>query len=288
MARVHRRQAQRVRALGERHGLETAFGVAVDLLRADLRVEEVRDLARDDAVRVRPRPLLEVPVVVGPGGREREFPITRAQLQALAGEARKERRKVQGRIHPREVHVLDAVMSHDPRRMSSNRCGSNPPLVDRTSDDGVEADVRDLLAVVHPDVCTVAVDDLGCPVGELGRQATLEGVRFDDVVVDRDDGKGRCALSGSGRNVTLPLTLVVKSVFCIRSSRLASCTLLECLGVDEFGCATYATADESGLGSVSRERRGGCGSACGPHRPSRRPRRARRAPSASRHGCASR
>lgn len=118
------------------------------------------------------------------------------------------------------------------------------PLVDRASDDRIEADVRDLLTVVHPDIRAVAVDDLGCSVGELRRQTTFERVLgLDDVIIDGDEGESRCALSGSGRKVTFPLTFWVKSVLWISSSRLAISHAPQLSGVGESGCVTYAAAN---------------------------------------------
>src|SRR5690606_11060948 len=109
--------------------------------------------------------------------------------------------EIQGRIHTREIHVLDTVV--DVPRTAAHVLEAlrvETPLVDRASNDRVEADVRDLLTVVHPDIRTVPVNDLGCPVGELRRQATLEGtLRLDDVVVDGDEGEGPVRLLRLGQ-----------------------------------------------------------------------------------------
>ena len=61
-------------------------------------------------------------------------------------------------------------------------------LLDRAADEGVEADVGELLAVVDPDLAAVVLlDDVRGAVAELGGHAALEGVgRLDDVVVGRD------------------------------------------------------------------------------------------------------
>ena len=64
-AGVQRRQAEALGELGEGHGLEATRRVAPDLRGGQLRVEQPRHLARDDATGVGAGPLLEVPVVRG-------------------------------------------------------------------------------------------------------------------------------------------------------------------------------------------------------------------------------
>ena len=71
--RADRRQAELIGVLGEADGLESARArCATIIVGGELGVEQPRDLARDDAVGVRARPVLEVPVVPRPRGRERE------------------------------------------------------------------------------------------------------------------------------------------------------------------------------------------------------------------------
>src|SRR5690606_27754098 len=49
----------------------------------------------------------------------------------------------------------------------------------------------------------------GCPVGELRRQATLEGtLRLDDVVVDGDEGEGPVRLLRLGQESHLSLDVL--------------------------------------------------------------------------------
>ena len=81
-------------------------------------------------------------------------------------------------------------MSHAPRRISSKRVGSKLYSVTGRPDDGVEADVGQLLTFEHPRfAAVVALDDTRCALGERGGQAADERVgRLDEVVVDRDDG----------------------------------------------------------------------------------------------------
>jgi hypothetical protein len=68
------------------------------------------------------------------------------------------------------------------------RGGLNAVLLGRAADDGVEADVGDLVAVVGPDIRPVlAADELRGLVLLLGRQQPVEHPpRLYDVVVDTD------------------------------------------------------------------------------------------------------
>ena len=101
-------QPEQVGRLGERHRLEPARRVAADLLRADLGVEEVRDLQRDHASgRVR-RPVLDDPVVPGPHAGQRELGVVGELLEALARESGEERREAHRRVDAVHVHVGDA------------------------------------------------------------------------------------------------------------------------------------------------------------------------------------
>src|SRR5205814_9433046 len=75
---------------GERDRLEAALGVAAHLGRGQLRIEQPRQLARNDPAWVRAGPFVEVPVVPRPYRRQRELGIA-ADLDALA---RSEERRV--------------------------------------------------------------------------------------------------------------------------------------------------------------------------------------------------
>ena len=122
---VHRRQPEVDRVLGHAHGLEPARRVLVDHLGCDLRVGEPRDLERDDAVGVRPDPLLDVPVVPcrarrpgrAPGRGSGRTPHRRSRRSATGSTARRRRRRGPCRAPgPRRPS--------SPRRISSNRAGS--------------------------------------------------------------------------------------------------------------------------------------------------------------------
>ena len=197
-----RRQAQHRRVLAERHRLEAAFGVLVDHLRADLGIEQPRQLARDDPVGVGAGPRLEVPVVPRPHRRHREVAVLGDLLQALAGEAGQERREVQRRVHAVEVHVVDALVDVPCAAAHLVEAGGlEAVLGHRPADDRVEADVGQRLPVVHPGLpAVVGVDDARGAVGELLGHAALEGVRrLDDVVVDGDDGVAALGPLGLGQ-----------------------------------------------------------------------------------------
>ena len=84
---VQRGQAESLGQLGERDGLEAACRVAADLLGGELRVEQPRHLARDDAAGMGAGPLLEVPVVRRADDGEREVGVAHPELVALPREA---------------------------------------------------------------------------------------------------------------------------------------------------------------------------------------------------------
>lgn len=132
-----------------------------------------------------------MPVVPGSHGRHRQIPVLGHLLQPLAGEPRKERREVQRRVYPVEIHVFDALVnvpSATPHLVEPGRFET--VLGHRPADHGVEADVGQRLSVIHPGLPAVpGVDHLRGAFGELARHAAGEGVRWlDDVIVDRDHG----------------------------------------------------------------------------------------------------
>ena len=186
-----------MRRLRERHRLEAALGVTAHLGRADLRVEEVGELQRDDAVGIVGGPLLDDPVVPGADAREREVGITGELLQALPRETGQERREAERGIDTVEVHVVDA--GADVPRAATHLVearGLEAVLRHRAPDHGVEPDVRQLLALEHPRLAAVvALHDAWRAVLQLARQPSFERVRrFHHVVVDGDHGE----LAGSG------------------------------------------------------------------------------------------
>ncbi len=177
------------RRLGERDCLEAARRVLADHVGRDVGVEQPRDLRRDDAVGIGAGPRVDVPVVPRADRRHREVDVVGDVVQPLAGEAGEERREVHRRVDAVDVHVGDAGV--DVPRAAAHLVEADRlerVLVDRATDDRVEPDVRQLLAVVHPDLAAVVLlDDARRAVGELGRHPTFEGVgRLDDVVVGRD------------------------------------------------------------------------------------------------------
>jgi len=94
-----------------------------------------------------------------------------------------------GAEHAVDRHVTDSfvhVVAADSHVVE--RGGLNAVLLRWAADDGVEADIGDLVAVVDPDVGPVlAADELRCLVLILGRQQPVEHPpRLNDVVVDAD------------------------------------------------------------------------------------------------------
>ena len=116
-------------------------------------------------------------------------------------------------------------MSHAPRPHLVEARRLEAVLADGPADDGVEPDVRDLLAVVDPDLgAVVLLDDARRPVGEPGGHAPGERVRrLDDVVVDGDHRVLPVPplRLGQERDAGAALAPVVKLVLASRSSRSA-------------------------------------------------------------------
>ena len=131
---------------------------------------EVRHLARDDAVGVRAGPLLEVPVVPRPDGRERELGIARAQLQALARRSpgRNDGKQSDAYTPLRSMSWMRASMSHAPRRISSKRVGSKLYSLTGRPTTALNPTFGNSLPVVDPRLAAVvAFDD----VRRVGRRA---------------------------------------------------------------------------------------------------------------------
>ena len=124
--------------------------------RADLGIEQVRHLARDDAVRIGVGPHLLVPVVVRADQRQRKLGVLRLALQALAREAQQGGREVDRRVDTVDVHVGDpGVDIPCPAAHFVETGGLEARLDDGPSDDGVESDVRILLAFEAPVLAAV-------------------------------------------------------------------------------------------------------------------------------------
>ena len=108
---------------------------------ASVHVGQPGELQGDDAVRVRVRPHLEVPVVEGPQAGEPEILVRRPRVDRTA-EARDEGREAQRRPDAGAVHVEDAgvdVEAAGPHFVEAGRL--HAPLRPRSTDDGVEPDV---------------------------------------------------------------------------------------------------------------------------------------------------
>ena len=150
---------------------------------------------RDDAQRDEPpgsdaAPVLEVPVVVGPHADEREI-LVLGLGEHLAAQPR-ERREAHRTQHPVGVHVVDPfadVPAPGAHLFETGRIDA--VLVPRPTGDGIQADVRELPAVVHPDVvaCVGAHDSGNVVAGPvLRRKMAIEHARgLDHVVIDTDE-----------------------------------------------------------------------------------------------------
>jgi hypothetical protein len=186
VTRVDRRKPELVWSLGEGHRLESAFGIPADFLRADLDVQKIGQLHRDDAPGVGSSPLLDTPVIPGPNGGEREFRVFGCELQPLPGEARQEGGKIHRGPHAGDVHVLHAVV--DVPCASSHLIESRrfeAVLRYRPAHHGVETHVGHHLPRVVPGLAPVLrLDHTRCLISEGGGKATFEGVtRLHDVII---------------------------------------------------------------------------------------------------------
>jgi hypothetical protein len=138
---------------------------------------------------MRAGPLFEVPLIPRPHRGQSQLRILGHLLEALAGEARKKRRKVHRGVDPVEVHVVDALVDIPRPTAHLVETGRfHPPLVDRATDHRVEPDVGELGTVVEPGLAPIIFfDHAGGTIGELARHPVLEDVRwFDDVVISGD------------------------------------------------------------------------------------------------------
>ncbi len=145
---------------------------------------------RDEPSRLGPAPAVDVPVVVGPHHGQRLVLVLPAgeQLPAELGEGG----EAHGTEHPVDGHVpypLVDVVAAGTHIVERGRLDS--VLFGWASDDGVEADVGDLVAVVLPVVGPVrAPHQLRRLVLVLGRQPPVEHApRLNDVVVHADQNQ---------------------------------------------------------------------------------------------------
>ena len=164
-------------------------GVLPDHVGSDVRVEQPRDLARDDAVGVRTGPRLEVPVVPRPDRRHGQLGIVGDGLEPLPGEPGEERREVDRGVDAVEVHVGDPGVDVPRAPAHLVEAGRLEAVFrHRPADDRVEADVGELGAVVDPGLAAaVELDDARGPVDQMGGDPARERVgRFDHVVIGGD------------------------------------------------------------------------------------------------------
>ena len=113
-------------------------------------VLQPRQLQGDDALGMRTRPLLEVPVVEGAQAGQTELGVLGPRVDGAA-EARDQRREAEGGPDPGPVHVLDASLDVEAARTHLVEAGRlHAPLVAGAPDHGVEADVGVAVALEDP------------------------------------------------------------------------------------------------------------------------------------------
>ena len=142
---------------------------APDLVGHELRVPDRRQGERDHPARVRPAPLVDVPVVVGPQHRERQILVIGAG-EVLTAELRV-RREVHRGQHAVGVHVPDALVDVEaPGTHLAEPGRLDAVLVRGAPGHRVQADVGRLPALEDPGVgAVVPRHDLRCPVLEVPR-----------------------------------------------------------------------------------------------------------------------
>ena len=174
--------------LREAHRLETACGVATQLLGRQLRVRQPRQLQRNDPIREAAGPHLQMPVVPGPQHGEPQLRVV-ALPEHGPGEPRDQRREIQRRPDPGQVHVSDPGLDVPAAAAHLVEAGGlHAPLLARAPDHRVEPDVGIVAVLVTPYLpAVVGLDDPGRPVGQRGGKPAVEHVgRLDHVVVDGD------------------------------------------------------------------------------------------------------
>ena len=149
-----------------------------------LRIPDRRDHERNEALRVRAAPLLDVPIVVCLHHREREVLVVTAR-EELAAELW-ERREAHRAEYAVRVHVLDALVDI-PGSLADvvERRGFDSEFLLRAAGDRVQRDVGDFFTVEDPPIAAVVFgDESRRAIDVLRRQAIGEHVRrFDHVVV---------------------------------------------------------------------------------------------------------
>jgi hypothetical protein len=188
VAVVPARAAERYRVLGECHRVTTELGDAADLCGRILGRPDHALGHRDEAIRVRAAPLVDVPVVVGVDERLGEV-LVGVGVEQPPAEAR-HRREAHRAEHARSVHVLDALVDVVAARahlLEGSRL--HAVLLLGTTRHGVQADVRDRVSVEGPHIVAgLGANDLGRLGLPLRRQVLVEHVRrLAEVVVDADE-----------------------------------------------------------------------------------------------------
>ena len=162
--------------LGPGDGPYALSGDAAHLGGHELGVPVRDQRQRDEPARVRPCPLLDVPVVVGLQGDQRQV-LVLGVGEDLTAELR-ERREAQRRQDAAGVHVVDAGVDVEAAVTDLAEAGRlDAVLLLGATRHGVEAEVRDLGALEEPHlVAGVVLDHPRRAVGVLRRQAALEHV----------------------------------------------------------------------------------------------------------------
>ena len=200
MPGVNRRQAEFVGGLREGDRLEAALGVPTNQVGRNVRIGQPRNLTRNHAPGMPPGPFVEMPIVPGIDRRPSKFRVD-AELEALTGEPRQERREVDRRKDAVEVHIGDARIDvPGPAAHLGKARRLERVLLDRTADHSVETDVRNLASVVHPDFLAILLDDVRNTIAELRRHPAFERMgRLHDVVVSRNDQVATFGSIGFGK-----------------------------------------------------------------------------------------
>ena len=185
--------------LGEAQRPEAALGVGPHHLGRQLRVEQPRDLDRDDATGVGAGPHLVVPLVPRLDARQAQRRVLRSREHRSWRTPRSATGSRPTRRCPRSsMSAMRASMSQQPRRISSKLAGS----IDHSSlgrpTTAFSPTLGYMAVLVVPRLAAaVEVHHPGRPVGQRRRHPALEQVgRLDEVVVHGNQNV--LAVSGCG------------------------------------------------------------------------------------------
>ena len=195
------------------------LGDASHLGRGELGIPDGGDGQGDEAPRLGAAPAVDVPVVVGPHHGQCLVLVLPAGEQLTAelgegGEAHGTEHAVDGHV----PHPLVDVVAADAHVVERGRLES--VLLGRASDDGVEPDVGDLVAVVLPVVGAVGAPyQLRCLVLVLRRQPAVEHAPgLNHVVVHTDQNQIFGAHATTSPGVKTFLTLVSSTLCAVTTS----------------------------------------------------------------------